>query len=226
MVNHWTERETVRQLAAQSGNITLAEELAWRDVLGRHFNTGRRTAHLLDIGTGTGWLPILLANRRLIATGLDSSEPLLDVARQRAWEAQKEVRFVLGSAENLQFPNAAYDIITAVNLLSDLDDPRAAVTSWERVLKPAGRLLIVEDDRDSAHYATYLKANDIKRNQSAPLYNANCHELICFLKLRGWGNVHASQIRGQLERTGTYRFRPYTLGYTLVVAEKGGSIPL
>ncbi len=226
MTNLWTQRDTVRQQAAQSGKISLVEELAWRDVLSRHFNTGLRTAHLLDIGTGTGWLPILLANRRLVATGLDSSEPLLDVARQRAWEAQKEVKFVAGSAESLQFPNATFDVLTAVNVLSELDNPRIAINSWEQVLKPGGRLLVIEDDRDSEHYATYLKANAIQHNQAAPLGNAKRNELISFLKLHGWDNVEASQIRGQLDRSGTHLFQKYALGYTLIVAEKGGSIPL
>lgn len=226
MTSIWEQADTVRQLAAQSGKISLVEELAWRDVLSRHFNTGMRTAHLLDVGTGTGWLPILLANRRLKTTGLDHSEPLLDIARQRAWEAKQNVTFVTGSAENLQFPNAAFDILTAVNVLSALNDPRTAIQSWERVLKPGGRLIVVEDDRDSADYSIYLKANGIKRNHSAPLSDADAQKLVSFLKLNDWENVQASKARGQLDRAGTHLLQKYALGYNLIVAEKVGSIPL
>ena len=226
MTNLWTEKETVRRLAARSGNIGLAEELAWRDVLTRHINAGQRSAHLLDIGTGTGWLPILMANRRLKVTGVDSSESLIEIARQRAWEAEQDVKFVVGSAEDLQFPNAAFDAVTMVNALSAFTNPRGVVQAAERVLKPAGRLLIVEDDRGSADYETFLKAVNPPRQTAAPLWNATAEDVTQFLTLNGWQNVQTFQMRGQLDRGGSYRFRPYAVGYTLTVAEKGGSIPL
>lgn len=95
----------------------------------------------LDIGTGTGSLALGLARRGLDVVGLDVSEPLLVVARDRASTLGLEVRFVHGTAEETGQEAGCFDLVTAGQCWWWFDAPRAA-REVERVLRQGGRLLM------------------------------------------------------------------------------------
>jgi SAM-dependent methyltransferase len=92
--------------------------------------------HLLDVGCGGGILlrDALAAGAR--ATGLDHSEEMVRLARERAPEA----RIVEGSAEDLPFPDESFTAVSMSIVLMFLDDPVAALGECRRVLAPGGRL--------------------------------------------------------------------------------------
>lgn len=106
---------------------------------------GRRFGTLLDLGTGTGRLLELLAPLYDRAVGIDASASMLAVARanlDRAGIVNAQVR--LGDIYSLPIPRDAFDVVTIHQVLHYLDDPERALAEAARVLRPGGRMLIVD----------------------------------------------------------------------------------
>ena len=106
---------------------------------------GRHVRSLLDLGTGTGRMLELLAPWYDRAVGIDASASMLAVARanlDRAGVTTAQVR--LGDIYNLPLPRDAFDVVTIHQVLHFLDDPERALGEAARVLRPGGRLLIVD----------------------------------------------------------------------------------
>ncbi|MGN7292806.1 class I SAM-dependent methyltransferase [Rhizobium sp. SAFR-030] len=121
------------------------ERAAWHALIRRHLGNGDgRKA--LDLASGTGVVSHLLDDLGFSVTGLDWAEPMLERARAKARARGRTIRFFMGDAENTLEPDAAYDVITNRHLVWTLVDPEAAFREWHRLLKPAGRLLIVDGD--------------------------------------------------------------------------------
>jgi demethylmenaquinone methyltransferase / 2-methoxy-6-polyprenyl-1,4-benzoquinol methylase len=103
---------------------------------------------VLDVATGTGLVAFTLARRGgREVIGLDQSEDMLAGARARlAAEPALEgrVRFVSGEAERLPFDAADFDALTFTYLLRYVDDPAATMRELARVVKPGGRIGMVE----------------------------------------------------------------------------------
>ena len=113
------------------------------------FLRGRARAglRLLDVATGTGqFLTWVKQNHpRLAVTGLDLSQAYLDEAARRLapWSG---VELRQGAAEAIAAADGSYDLVTSIYLLHELPRPvRArAVAEMARVLKPGGRLVLVD----------------------------------------------------------------------------------
>jgi ubiquinone/menaquinone biosynthesis C-methylase UbiE len=100
---------------------------------------------LLDLGTGTGRMLELLSPRYERAVGIDASAGMLAVARanlERAGLTYAQVR--LGDVYALGLPRGSFDVVTIHQVLHFLDDPQRAIVEAARVLRPGGRLLIVD----------------------------------------------------------------------------------
>jgi len=105
----------------------------------------QRAVSLLDLGTGTGRMLELLADRIGQGTGIDSSHAMLAIARsnlERAGVTQCRVRH--GDLFHLPYDDGAVDLITIHQVLHYLDDPGRALQEAARVLAPGGRMLIVD----------------------------------------------------------------------------------
>jgi ArsR family transcriptional regulator len=101
---------------------------------------------LLDIGTGTGGMLEILGPRARHAVGIDLSAPALRLARTRVHGAGlSHCEFRCGDMYGLPFEDGAFDTVTMDRVLSAADSPRAAIAEAARMLRPGGRLLIVED---------------------------------------------------------------------------------
>ena len=96
---------------------------------------------ILDVATGTGMVARALAARGAIVTALDQSAAMLAVARAHA---PANVTFVQGEAERLPFADASFDALTFTYLLRYVDDPAATLAELARVVKPGGRIGMVE----------------------------------------------------------------------------------
>lgn len=124
--------------------------------LGLHRRWKRRVAELaaarpgqraLDLCCGTGDLAFALAASGAETTGLDFSEPMLDVAKDRRGRERSEVvnpRFMVGDAQNTQLPDASFDVVTVGYGLRNLTSWEAGLAEMRRVARPGGRLIVLD----------------------------------------------------------------------------------
>jgi SAM-dependent methyltransferase len=94
--------------------------------------------HLLDIGCGGGLLLRDAVLAGATATGVDHSEEMVQLARERAPGAE----VVLGSAESLPFADASFTAIAMSVVFFFLDDPVGVLQGCKRVLQPRCRLAV------------------------------------------------------------------------------------
>jgi ubiquinone/menaquinone biosynthesis C-methylase UbiE len=96
---------------------------------------------VLDVGTGTGRAALLLAAAGARVTGIDASEEMLAVARQRAVAQHLDVPFVTGDAHALDFLDDSVDMAVSLRVLMHPPDWRRSVAELCRV---ARRRVIVD----------------------------------------------------------------------------------
>jgi ubiquinone/menaquinone biosynthesis C-methylase UbiE len=113
---------------------------------GREWVCSQVRGEILEVAVGTGRnLPFYPEGVRL--TGIELSPKMLDIARRRAGELGREADLRVGDAQNLPFPDASFDTVVATLALCTIPDDRRAVAEAARVLRPGGRLLLLEHVR-------------------------------------------------------------------------------
>lgn len=104
---------------------------------------------LLDVGCGLGEAALALAGDlgdHGEIVGIDASERMVAAARAAGRSAACRVRFEVGDAASLDAPVAAFDAVRSERTLQWLPDPAAAVAEMVRVLRPGGRLSLIDTD--------------------------------------------------------------------------------
>jgi demethylmenaquinone methyltransferase/2-methoxy-6-polyprenyl-1,4-benzoquinol methylase len=114
----------------------------------------------LDVCCGTGDLANALAKAGAVTTGLDFSHEMLARAAKRTISSKLD--FIQGDAQNLPFSDSSFDIVTIGYGLRNLADWQKGIIEMTRVLKPGGRLVILEFGRPDARiwrtiYFGYLR---------------------------------------------------------------------
>ena len=172
-----------------------AERAAWDRILDLVVPAGG-ALDALDAGCGTGFLSLELARRGHRVTGVDFAPAMIAAARRKADAEGLAVRFEEGDAENLPYPAASFDLAVSRHVLWTLPHPEAAIDEWLRLLRPGGRLAIIdgaqydeaaappqrENARTSAEYAAI--------GDRLPFYNGRPRsEIEALLRARGLANV-------------------------------------
>jgi demethylmenaquinone methyltransferase / 2-methoxy-6-polyprenyl-1,4-benzoquinol methylase len=118
---------------------------------------------VLDLACGTGDLSITiakLAKSRIEITGLDFSQPMLDIAQHKAQRQRYSLTFVRGDASNLPFPDGFFDSIGISFAFRNLTykHPQASkhIAEILRVLRPGGRFVIVESSQPKFRFIRWL----------------------------------------------------------------------
>lgn len=129
----------------------------WQDQAWRRYAV--RTADVkpgevvLDMACGTGDLTELFAKTQASkVVGGDFTPAMLDVARTKqpvnlSAEQAAKVSYIEADAMNLAFPDASFDVISIAFGIRNVNDPALAVREFARVLRPGGRLVILEFER-------------------------------------------------------------------------------
>jgi ubiquinone/menaquinone biosynthesis C-methylase UbiE len=108
--------------------------------------------HLLDVGCGTGDDVRTLAQmvgKTGRVVGVDSSETMLQEARQRADGTGLSIEFRVGNAQQLDFADNTFDGCRAERTFQHLDNPRQALAEMIRVTRPGGRIVVLDPDRET-----------------------------------------------------------------------------
>jgi demethylmenaquinone methyltransferase / 2-methoxy-6-polyprenyl-1,4-benzoquinol methylase len=135
--------------------ITLGMDTGWRRLAARRC-VEAKPQHVLDIGCGTGDLSIniaKLAPKETEITGLDYSQPMLDIAKLKAEKTgvSGRVAFISGDAAKLPFEDNYFDCVGISFAFRNLtyNNPLCGPHLAEvlRVLKPGGRYVIIESSQ-------------------------------------------------------------------------------
>ena len=117
--------------------------------VGMHHRWRRRTADLaavgpgeraLDVATGTGDLALELRSRGAEVVGMDFSERMLELARDKA----PDVRFEGGNALELSYADGEFDAATVGFGARNFSDLRRGLAEMARVVRPGGRVVVLE----------------------------------------------------------------------------------
>jgi ubiquinone/menaquinone biosynthesis C-methylase UbiE len=101
-------------------------------------------ATVADLGCGTGSLSVLLADEGHNIHGLDISPQMLSAAQRKAAGVDLSVEFDHGDASTPPYTLGAFDVVLARHVLWALPDPDAAFARWVQLLRPGGRILLIE----------------------------------------------------------------------------------
>lgn len=133
----------------------------WQNEISK-FLPDHKPLKVLDIGTGTGFFAILIAEQGHKVTGVDITPAMIEEARELAGERKLDICFEIMDAQNLDFPNESFDAVISRNLTWTLPDPGRAYAEWLRVLKPGGVLLNFDAD-----YGEHERSQS-RQNRSVP----------------------------------------------------------
>lgn len=143
---YWTrwapdyEAHQARRSAAQ------AERQAWKGVWAPALPAP--PASVLDLGTGSGHAAFTLADMGYQVTGVDAAEGMIEQARRKVRSdvpgAGPNPAFVHSDASDPQWTPGSFDALTARYFLWTLPSPLRSLSRWLRLLRPGGRLVVVD----------------------------------------------------------------------------------
>jgi demethylmenaquinone methyltransferase / 2-methoxy-6-polyprenyl-1,4-benzoquinol methylase len=121
--------------------LSFGQDPRWRRFLVSRIDAGPRDT-VLDVATGTGAVAReLIAQKACTVVGLDQSAEMLAEARRRL---PRSVTLIEGRAEELPFPDGAFDALTFTYLLRYVEDPAAVLRELARVVRPGGTVAGLE----------------------------------------------------------------------------------
>ncbi len=139
----WSARARTYDKAPGHGIHSYQEKQAWLQILSGALDH-KTKLRVLDVGTGTGALALLLAEMDHEVFGVDLSDQMLIKAREKAQKGNLKVDFRVGDAEAPPFEKESFDVIVSRHVLWTLPNPENAVQAWKNLLKPRGRVVIID----------------------------------------------------------------------------------
>jgi ubiquinone/menaquinone biosynthesis C-methylase UbiE len=140
---HWNRRAANFDEEPSHGLLNDLQARAWRRLIARI--AGPASLDALDIGCGTGFLSLLLAAQGHRVTGVDLALLMLAQARSKAAAQGVEIRLIADDVETLaSLPAASFDLAVERHVIWTLPNPEAALQTWRRVLRPGGKVVLIE----------------------------------------------------------------------------------
>jgi SAM-dependent methyltransferase len=142
------DRNVDMLIAAMRGTARWSATLRLRSWERTHLGLDRGE-RLLDVGCGLGDAALDLAHDLGDdgeVVGVDLSERMLRIAHANARAVRCRVRFTIGDASSLDEPDDSFDAVRSERTLQWLADPGAAVVEMVRVVRPGGRVSLIDTD--------------------------------------------------------------------------------
>jgi ubiquinone/menaquinone biosynthesis C-methylase UbiE len=140
--HHWDHRAISFDEEPGHGLVSDEQRRAWLDLLSSL--AGPSPQRVLDVGCGTGFLATRFAELGHNVTGIDLAPRMIDQARHKAEETHLAIDFRTGDAADLRFADDTFDLVVARHVIWNLPDPERGLREWLRVLRPGGRLALIE----------------------------------------------------------------------------------
>lgn len=122
-----------------------------RHLFGSHHRSlvcSQAEGEVLEVAVGTG-LNLPLYPEGVTLTAIDLSPEMLAIARTRAAEQDRDVVLREGDAHNLPFADGSFDSVVCTYSLCNIPDEARAIAEMKRVLRPGGKLLLLDHIRSS-----------------------------------------------------------------------------
>ena len=163
-----------------------AEKEMWRDGMAQLLGPDK-SKKILDIGTGTGFLALLLAEMGYDVTGVDWAKTKIQKAMDKATASKIKVNFEVQDAETLSFPDGSFDAVVSRHVIWTLADPFGATRDWSRVVRPGG-MVIADVPHKKSHSGSHHFGEEVGKN--LPFYNGAQPESVAeMFKEAGLTNV-------------------------------------
>jgi ubiquinone/menaquinone biosynthesis C-methylase UbiE len=168
LIKNWTDSSAKysSQIKEELGGPT---KEAWLELISENI-PNIRPLKVLDVGTGPGFLAIILAQAGHEVTAIDCAPAMLAEAEQNAFQQKAKINFLPADSHDLPFETGAFDLIVSRNVAWTLIDAQKAYFEWHRVLKPNGRTLIFD-----ANWNLHLFNEDYRLAHEGDL--AECQKL-------------------------------------------------
>ena len=112
---------------------------------------------LLDVGCGGGILAEALHDKGAIVTGIDAAGPGIEIAKHHAKKNNKLIDYQESTAENLiQKSSEKYDVVTCLEVLEHVPDPKLLVKTCIDLLKPNGDLFLSTINKNPRSWITAI----------------------------------------------------------------------
>jgi ubiquinone/menaquinone biosynthesis C-methylase UbiE len=151
---------------------------------------------LLDVGCGSGDAALALAadlGSTGEVVGIDVSDAMLRAARERSIALTCPSRFSIGDAMHLDEADAGFDVVRSERTLQWLPDPATAIAEMARVLRPGGRIGLIDTDwstftidvLDAEVAAIVSEAMRVERNRPSQVGS----RLVQLVRAAGFGDI-------------------------------------
>jgi 2-polyprenyl-6-hydroxyphenyl methylase/3-demethylubiquinone-9 3-methyltransferase len=156
---------------------------------------GLNGRQVLDVGCGGGILSEAMARAGARVLGIDLSQSVLDVAELHALDGKVAVEYRAAAAEELaQERPAGFDLVTCMEMLEHVPDPKAAVGALAALVKPGGDVIVSTLNRNPMAFAVAI----VGAEYIARVLPRGTHEYLKFIRpseLAQWGRAADLELR-------------------------------
>jgi ubiquinone/menaquinone biosynthesis C-methylase UbiE len=199
--------------------MTRYDHRRWAERIAGEIKNLPAGATLVDLASGPGFLLVeigkVVPGLNLVAQ--DQSELMLAIAKEEAAAAKLSVRTVCCPAESLSFDDDEADVVTCKQLLHEAQDPKKVVTEALRILKPQGRLFLIDFDANGSRLAAIAVRTMLRLSQGREIARDFWRSFKA--------GLHGEQVRARLIEVGFKNVDCRRSGFNyFITATKEGSV--